>query len=138
MWCIGTYPTPPRSLPALRSGLEARIPSTNRAQLERVLISERVDGSIGDRGDGGISEKVDGGIGERVKGGIGKRVDGGIGVRVNGGIRERVDGGIDEKVCKGIDGSVNGGMEQCWNILAVEWTAEEGLRGTASIVSRRE
>ena len=28
-------------------------------------------------------------------------------------------------------------MEQEWNILAVKWTAEEGVRETASIVSRK-
>ena len=64
-----------------------------------------------------------------VEGGIGERVNGEIDERVNGGIRKRVDGGIGER----IDGEIG----QEWNILAVKWTAEEGVRGRASIVSRR-
>ena len=60
---IGTYPIPPFSPPALRSGPEAAIPF-NSAHLEHALIGDWVNGWIIERVDGGISERVDGGIGK--------------------------------------------------------------------------
>ena len=79
--------------------------------------------------DGRIVKRVDGRIVERVDGGFSERVDEEIG--------ERINGGIGERVSEGIDVSINGEMEQEWNILAVKWTAEEGVREMASIVSRK-